>query len=176
MITITSYYNKYRIKLLAIAYHFGYTTDEAEDIVQQFFLDFMQKELPKDIHNPEAFIVIAFKRKLIDHFRANKNRKYTDNFDDIHVPSTQEILESLETDEELIEKLAEAYKKLPARCRRVIYMKYYCGYSTQEIVKQTGLTEQNVYNNLSKGITNLRKSLEYKVEMIRFGSLLSFIF
>ena len=162
--------------MIAIAYNTGYTTDEAKDLVQQFFLDLMQKDLPGDIQNPEAFIITVFKRKLIDHFRANKKRNPPVAFEDISVPSTQEILEHVEADEVLIERLADAYKKLPARCRRVIYMKYYQGHSTKEIVKLTGLTEQNVYNNLSKGITSLRRSLQNKVEMIRFGSLLSLIF
>ncbi|WP_346236886.1 RNA polymerase sigma factor [Niabella insulamsoli] len=173
---ITAYYNRYRVKLIAIAYNYGYSKEEAEDMVQQFFLEIMQKELPGDIRNPEAFLVTAFKRRMIDYFRAAKTREAHHAPEEMNLDSTQEILERLETDHLVIEQLTYAYKQLPGRCRRVIYLKYYAGLTTQEIVEQTGLTQQNVYNNLSKGISLLRKSLKSKVDHARMGSLLMCVF
>ncbi|WP_460761239.1 RNA polymerase sigma factor [Niabella terrae] len=176
MTVIHSYYTSYRAKLIALACHFGYNKEEAEDIVQQFFLELLQKDIRSDIQNPEAYLVTAFKRKLIDLYRAgNRNSGYP--LPEMpKILSTQEILEGLETDKALIEKLADAYKTLPARCRRVIYMKYYHGYSTPQIVKLTGLSQQNVYNNLSKGIQLLRKSLGKQAGAARLGQLLLSLF
>ncbi|MGJ7031198.1 RNA polymerase sigma factor [Niabella hirudinis] len=160
MLLIDSWYTAYRPKLQAIACHFGYSLQEAEDIVHQFFLDLLQKNLPDAIQNPEAWLVTAFKRRLIDLHRIQQRRGNYREIESFYLPSAQEIIEKLETDAELINHIAAAFKKLPARFRRVIYMKYYQGYSTEKIVALTGLTHQTIYNNLSKGIQHLRQHLK----------------
>lgn len=170
-------YNEYSPKLFKMACNFGYDVDTAKDLVQQFFLEMMQKKLSADIQNPEGYVTTAFKRKLIDQYRADKKMLGQVQPDLIDLaPSPQQVLERLEDTKALIDKLAAAYKKLPARCRRVIYMKYYLNHSTREISDITGLSEQNIYNNLSKGIKHLRKSLDSKANRVQFGALLSFIF
>lgn len=160
MLLIDSWYTDFKAKLQAIACHFGHTIQEAEDVVQQFFLDLLQKNIPHDIQNPEAYLVTAFKRRLIDLHRSQQRKGSYQEIETFKLPSTQEIIEKLETDAALINHIAAAYKKLPARFRRVIYMKYYQGYSTEKIVTLTGLTHQTVYNNLSKGIQHLRQNLK----------------
>jgi RNA polymerase sigma-70 factor (ECF subfamily) len=179
MITMTSIdtlYNKFRPKLLSIAYSFGYDIDSAKDLVQQFFLELIQKKLPTDIRNPEAFFIIAFKRKIIDQHRANKKKAIPiDSELIVSVPSAQEVLEKLEDNQALINRLEEAYKKLPSRCRKAIYLKYYKGYTTKEIAQITGLSEQNIYNNLSKGIQQLRQSLSKHANKAKFAALVILI-
>ncbi|WP_018626966.1 RNA polymerase sigma factor [Niabella aurantiaca] len=160
MLLIDSWYTDFKAKLQAIACHFGYTIQEAEDTVQQFFLDLLQKNISQDIQNPEAYLVTAFKRRLIDLHRSQQRKGSYREIETFNLPSAQEIIEKLETDTALINHIAAAYKKLPARFRRVIYMKYYQGYSTEKIVALTGLTHQTVYNNLSKGIQHLRQNLK----------------
>ena len=176
---IQFWYKDYKAKLQAIASFFGYAREEAEDIVQQFFLDLLQKKINiQEIQNPEAYLITAFKRKLIDLNRISKRKGNIQELETWHIPSTQEIMEKLETDKELVDRIAEAYKKLPARFRRVIYMKYYQGYSTEKIVSITGYTYQTVYNNLSKGIARLRENLKGGEQALFkiINYLLSFIF
>ncbi len=173
---IDSWYISFRAKLQAIACYFGYTTEEAEDIVQQFFLDLLQKNIADHIQNPEAYVVTAFKRKLIDLHRDAQRKGALYEIESFYIPSTQEIIERLETDEHLVNHIAEAYKKLPARYRKVIYMKYYKGYSTEKIVSLTGFTHQTVYNNLSKGIQHLRQNLQKERLFSRLASFLFFSF
>ena len=171
-----SWYTDFKAKLQAIACHFGYTVEEAEDIVQQFFLDLLQKDLTTEVRDPEAYIVTAFKRRLIDLHRSQQRKGDYRDIELFNIPSAQEIIEKLETDEELINHIADAYKKLPARLRRVIYMKYYQGYSTEKIVSATGFTHQTVYNNLSKGIQQLRQNLHKEKVLTRLAGFLLFLF
>lgn len=172
MLLIDSWYTAFRAKLQAIACHFGYSVQEAEDIVHQFFLDLLQKSIPDAIQNPEAWLVTAFKRRLIDLHRSQQRKGNYLEIESFNLPSTQEIIEKLETDAALINHIASAYKKLPARFRRVIYMKYYQGYSTEKIVALTGLTPQTVYNNLSKGIQHLRQHLKKDAVLERLVNFL----
>ncbi|MBN9298855.1 MAG: sigma-70 family RNA polymerase sigma factor [Filimonas sp.] len=173
MTFIDTWYNNFSPKLQAIACHFGYIKQEAEDIVQSFFLDLLQKNIAiEEIKNHEAYVVTAFKRKLIDLHRAQKRKGSIEEIESFYIPSAQEIIEELERNQELVSRIAQAYKKLPARFRRVIYMKYYQGYSTEKIVTQTGLSPQTVYNNLSKGIQHLRQHLRNEPLVSKLASFL----
>lgn len=176
MKTIDNWYCNHRGRLLAIACQKGHSYEEAKDIVQQFFLDILQKELG-EIKNPEAFLLTAFKNRLIDLYRADRSKPAFEATPD--VPSTQDIIEELESDAALVEKIASAYKKLPARYRRVIYLKYYRGLTTEQIVEETGFTYQTVYNNLSKGIQLLRRNLtdhSGKTANLKLAALLGILF
>jgi len=75
-------------------------------------------------------------------------------------PSVQEALERIQGNTALIDKIKVAYDKLPARCRKVIFLKYYEGAGTDEIAEQTGLSKRTIYNNLFTGISMLRNELE----------------
>jgi RNA polymerase sigma-70 factor (ECF subfamily) len=55
-------------------------------------------------------------------------------------------------------------------------MKYYQGYSTEKIVSATGFTHQTVYNNLSKGIQQLRQNLRKEKVLTRLAGFLLFLF
>ncbi len=174
---ISVWYSLFREKFSAIAYTMGYSTDEGKDIVQQFFLELLQKNIPDNIDNPEAYLSTAFRRKLIDLHRSAERIKK--NLHSVHSstvePSILENIEKIQADRDLVNKIAVAYKKMPARCRKVIYLKYYRGLTTDDIVIETGLSYQTVYNNLSKGIQYLRSDLAKSVSSVGIGVLLLLI-
>ncbi|MFT4094853.1 MAG: sigma-70 family RNA polymerase sigma factor [Niabella sp.] len=169
MQVIDTWYCNYKGRLLAIACQRGYDYEEAKDIVHQFFLDLLQKELT-DIRNPEAYLLQAFKHRLIDLYRLNSKARIINEEHSI-APSALEIIEDLEANNEMINRIAIAYKKLPARYRRIIYLKYYRGLTTEQIVEETGFTYQTVYNNLSKGIRQLRLHLEHKKPLSKLAGI-----
>lgn len=171
---IDLWYKSYKGRLLALACQRGHPLEEAKDIVHQFFLDMLQKEI-SDIKNPEAFLLTAFKNKLIDLYRAKHKGEAVDSIN-IPAPSILEIIEEIESNEELINRIAIAFKKLPARYRRVIYLKYYKGLTTEKIVLVTGFTHQTVYNNLSKGIRLLRQNLKQKNRLSHLAGVLFSLF
>jgi RNA polymerase sigma-70 factor (ECF subfamily) len=162
-IQVNDLYESCKPALHAIGIRFGYGHDELKDIVNQFFLDMLEKKIDFSlITNPEAYIYTAFKRKLIDHYRRNKQRMIPGKMyvvENAYEPSVQEAMEKLQGNTELISKIMQAYDKLPARCRKVIFLKYYKGAGTDEIAEQTGCSKRTVYNNLFTGITMLRNEL-----------------
>lgn len=166
---ITAWYETYRYQLCQIAQHMGYSKEDSNDFVQQFFLEILQKNISASIHNPHAFLALAFKRKIIDFYRTAKRiekRKAA-------APDTALLLAQDELNEEtfdLLSKVEEAYKKIPARCRRIIYLKYYKGLTNEEIVNETGLSLQTVYNNLCKGIQLLRRELNSNIPGLKISS------
>ncbi len=173
------WYETFRYTFMNMGSRFGYQQDEIKDIIDQFFLDLLEKKInPASIQNPQAYLSTAFRRKLIDHHRKHsKVQLLTVRTDDecCAQVSIQDTIEQMEANIELINAIRKAYKKLPARCRKVIDLKYYQNLTTEEIALQTGLSKRSVYNNLFEGIKLLREELNHVSPGIHIAALLSFL-
>lgn len=172
-----NWYETFQHAFIAMGLKFGYRHDEIKDIINQFFLDLLEKKIdPASIQNPQAYLSTAFRRKLIDHYRKyGKNRMVAvrpdaENYAEV---SVQDTIEQIEANTELINAIRMAYKKLPIRCRKVIDLKFYQGLTTEQITLQTGLTKRSVYNNLFEGIKLLRKEIDHAAPGIHIAALLS---
>ena len=172
-----NWYETFQYIFINMGLKLGYRQDEIKDIINQFFLDLLEKKIdPLSIQNPQAYLSTAFKRKLIDHYRKyGKGRLVVLKADDQgHAgASIQDTIEQIEANTALVNAIRMAYEKLPARCRKVIDLKYYQGLTTDEIVLQTGLTKRSVYNNLFEGIKLLREEFNHAAPGIHIMALLS---
>lgn len=136
-------YRSYHAHFINMGLRLGFGKDELGDIVSQFFLDLLEKNIdPRSIQHPKTYLSTAFRRKLVDHYRGNRHVPKT--FDaaaaeSFPVPSIQDTLEALQSNTELIARIRKAFDKLPKRSRQIVYMKYYEGLSTDEIAARTGL-------------------------------------
>ncbi len=177
--SLDKWYQTFQYSFMNIGLKFGYQQDEVADFINQFFLDLLEKKIdPATINNPQAYLSTAFRRKLVDIYRqSGRNRMVVikDDHENYAQPSIQETLEQIEANKELISALKNAYKKLPARCRKVIDLKFYKGFNTEEIALQTGLSKRSVYNNLFEGIKILRSELSEKQTGVQFAALLSLL-
>lgn len=171
------WYETFQYTFMNMGSRLGYQQDEIKDIIDQFFLDLLEKKIdPASIQNAQAYLSTAFRHKLIDHYRKHsKVRTVAVRADDESYAevSVQDIIEKMETNTALINAVRRAYKKLPARCRKVIDLKYYQGLSTEEIALQTGLTKRSVYNNLFEGIKLLSEELKHTNPGMHVAALLS---
>ena len=171
------WYQTFQYNFMNIGLKFGYRQDEVTDFINQFFLDLLEKKIdPETINNPQAYLSTAFRRKLVDHYRQSAKSRLevvTDIDENYAEPSIQETLEQIESNKELINSLKNAYKKLPARCRKVIELKFYKGLTTEQIAEKTGLSKRTIYNNLFEGIKILRGELSEEQTGVQFSALLS---
>ena len=172
-------YNSLRPQFINIGLKMGYCMEELHDIINQFFLDILEKNIDfQTVNNPQAYLSTAFRRKLIDHHRSAAKNSFVDSerYAEEHAePTVQEILEQLHSNTELINRIRSAYKKLPHRCRKVIYLKFYEGLTTEQIAEKTGLSKRTVYNNLFEGIKILRFELSQKETGVQFAALISLV-
>lgn len=171
------WYETFQYSFMNMGLRLGYRQDEIKDIIDQFFLDLLEKKMdPATIQNPQAYLSTAFRRKLIDHYRKHhKVQLLAVRADDESLAevSIQDTIEQMEANTELINAIRKAYKKLPARCQKVIDLKYYQNFTTEEIALQTGLSKRSVYNNLFQGIKLLREELHHVSPGIHIAALLS---
>jgi len=174
---IKCWYESFRVHFINMGINLGYKKEELGDIISQFFLDLLEKNIdPRTINNPQAYLSTAFRRKLIDHHRASLKTPFVDEqiaVDEYTEPSILDSIEKEQTNKELISLIRRAYKKLPNRCQKVVYLKFYKGLTTEQIALQTGLSKRSVYNNLFEGVKLLRSELNQQLSGIPFSTLLS---
>jgi RNA polymerase sigma-70 factor (ECF subfamily) len=156
---------------------FGYTSEEINDLINQFFLELLEKNIdPDTIDYPKAWLSTAFRRKLIDYYRNSSKKRFveaTEGLEQCTIPSVQQTYEQIQANTELISKIRKAYNNLPNRCQKVIYLKFYQGLSTEEIAERTGLSKRTVYNNLFEAVKLLRAELNQEFPGVQFAALLS---
>lgn len=174
---IQYWYESFRSHFINMGLRLGYRQEELSDIISQFFLDLLEKNIdPRTINNPQAYLSTAFRRKLVDHYRSSIKNRFVDAgkiLEEYSEPSVQDTLEQVQANAELISQIGRAYKKLPNRCQKVIYQKFYEGLTTEQIAEQTGLSKRTVYNNLFEGVKLLRTELNKQFPGVQFAALLS---
>lgn len=160
---IARWYKAFQDDLILVGRRAGYAGDELKDLLHQFFLNLMEKNIDfSGITNPRSYLQTAFKRRLIDHYRSEKRYLRHHSMyvvQDEYPPSVQELLEKVQINAALMEKVRNVCNKLPSTCRTVILLKYGEGLSNDEIVQRTSLSRRTIYNSLFKAIKQLRKEL-----------------
>lgn len=176
-----TWHGQYYDHLMMIGLRLGWQREALKDIINQMFLDMIERKTDLTIvNNPKAFLTTAFRRKLIDADRKNRRTEHLHEIlvaEDTQEPSVQEQLEKNEQLADLVKRLKELYENLPPRCRKVIHLKFYDGLTTQQIVELTGLSARSVYNNLFEGIKLLRAEMVQAptLELLPHLSLLLFL-
>lgn len=175
---IQYWYNDFQLPFLYIGLGLGYQKEELQDIISQFFLEFLEKGIdPKTIKNPKAYLSTAFRRRLIDYHRSTHKKKFLSTEEiKFSEPCFRETLEQTQSNAELVTLIKQAYQKLPERCQLVIYLKFYNNLTTDQIAAKTGLQKRTVYNNLYEGIKILRAELNKKKKGVNTIAFLSLIF
>lgn len=147
-------YLKYRWLMYSVAKSILNNEHDAEDAVHQAFLSILvnlQKIHKADCPETKSYIVIITERKAIDILRARK-----------HITSLEfeEELSGIEITLPIDGGLADAIARLPARYREVILLRYAYGYTTKEIGKMLGRSQETVQRLLYRAKAALQNQLE----------------
>lgn len=143
---------RYRDNLFAAAFNVCRNAADADDIVQETFLQYYltTKKFDNEQHIRAWLIRVAI----------NKAKNINRSFWRQHKLPLEDYMESLvfETPEE--EDLFETVMTLPEKYRIVIHLYYYEDYSVREIASVLKVTESNVKVRLSRGRRLLKESLK----------------
>ena len=138
-------------------------TEDVEDLTATVF-----KKVLEGIDNFQwqglslsAWIYRIARNTLIDFFRENdKRRKTTPITDAMHLASNEGGPEEMAEFLDLRDQLHGLLEELPEREQKIIYMKFYEGYTNRTIARLTGLSETNVGTIVWRTVKTLRKNLE----------------
>jgi len=161
---LQSYYDlhkRYYGELIHIGVKLGWNREDLKDIINQMFLDLIDKGVQvKSIINPKAYLHTVLHRKLIDYSRKNKKAKQMRDFfmsEDLYETGIDGKIEEEQELAEITKRIVAIYQTLPARCQKVIFLKFYEGLTTTQIAAKTGLSSRTVYNNLFEGLKRITK-------------------
>ncbi len=143
---------RYRDNLFAVAFHMCKNAADADDIVQETFLQYYLsgKNFDNEQHIRSWLIRVAI----------NKAKNINHSFWRQHKVPLEEYMETLvfETPED--GELFETVMNLPDKYRIVIHLYYYEDFSIREIAKTLRLTENTIKVRLMRGRKMLREVLK----------------
>lgn len=143
---------RYRRNLYAAAFNVCKNMQDAEDVVQDTFIQYLshKKEFESEQHVRAWLIRVAINKAK------NKNNTF---FRRNSLP-LKNYIETLPFESEESSDLFETVMKLPEKYRIVIHLFYYEDYSVNEIANILKVTPGNVKVRLSRGRLSLRNALK----------------
>jgi len=153
----TEIYNRYWKVLFNVAANKTNSLAEAEELVQDLFLDIWRRRTTIDItSNLRAYLAVALKYRIIN-LLAKRQRKA--RFE-LHAVKNLNIADS-STEQwlgfnELNERISRLVADLPDKCRLVYQLKKEEGYSQREIADRLRISEKAVEANISRALKALR--------------------
>ncbi|MCI8902446.1 MAG: RNA polymerase sigma factor [Lachnospiraceae bacterium] len=142
----------YQDNLFAVAFNICQNTQDAEDVIQDTFVQYYttKKEFDSEEHIRAWLIRVA----------VNKAKNVTRTFWRRNKVSIEDFTEMLAFETPESETLFETVMQLPKKYRIVIHLYYYEDYSVGEIAKILKLSESNVKTRLMRGRAKLREVLK----------------
>lgn len=142
----------YQSNLFAVAFNICKNAQDAEDIVQDTFVQYYttKKEFKSEQHIRAWLIRVA----------VNKAKNVTRTFWRRNKVSIEDYMETLVFETPEAENLFETVMHLPEKYRIVIHLYYYEDYAVREIADILKLSESNVKIRLSRGRALLKEALK----------------
>ncbi len=164
-------YDKYCGAMLGIAMRYSDNQTEAEDVLQEAFLNIFKKIEYFEGKN-EGSLTLWIKTIVINaaltNNRKNKKHNFTDDVNDFKIADEEDRYNFGESVEDLqniqVVKIMSALKELPIGYRTVFNLYVVEGYSHQEIAKILEVSENTSKSQLSKARKFLKVKLGIKTD------------
>jgi len=157
---------QYYDQLFQFAFQYLQNKEEAEELVQDFFVDFWLKRDQLTIKNLEAYCWVSIRNRSINALaKPHKKIRQVELEDSIAFDPTITV----ET-QELQEKIQKAVSILPNKTREVFLLCREQGLTYQEVADKMGIGKETVKSHMKTALTKLREYL--KIE----GYLCVFLF
>lgn len=152
--------NRYGGLVWSIARKMLRNSDEAEDAVQEIFVDVWKNagRFDETKASEATFIAMIARRRLIDKIRHSARRISADSLDDVLLEPFTRADKDVQTAIEA-QQAAEAMRNLRPEQQQVLRLSIIQGMSHQEIADATGLPLGTVKTHARRGILQVREFL-----------------
>lgn len=156
-------YNSHRRWLLVSAMTFLHNEQEAEELVQEFFIDLWQKKLLEKNHFPaldalKNFLFISIRNRCLNRLAKDDTRRRLMNR--LFIADTFALPHRGLENEELKAALQAAIHQLPPKQGQVFEMAYLDNKSQKEIAQYMHISEHTVKKQMSLALKALRGYLK----------------
>lgn len=159
-VAFTTLYERYWEKLVTIAYLRLQCTMDAQEVVQEVFLDIWKRSENIQIrYTFNTYISAALKYKILTLLAKRKNEM-----------NRQAMIDLLETDssteqwlsyQQLRDELESTVQSLPEKCRLVFRLSREKGLSEKQIAETLNISLKTVESHMSRALKTLRASLRH---------------
>ncbi|CAN5860686.1 RNA polymerase sigma-70 factor [soil metagenome] len=134
--------------------------EAAEDLVQEAFISYWNKNQQRTIQSPEAYLHTACINKAITYASSNKRKSQLrkELYQERQADTGRTPEGDLES-KELEQRVQHAIETLPPMCRKVFLLSRHEEMSHKEIAAFLGISPNTVDNHLKKALSLLRKAL-----------------
>ena len=138
-------------------------TDEAEDAVQETFIDIWKnaERFDEKQASETTFVAMIARRRIIDRVRKNQRQINADSLEDILVEPSGNFHQNMQIGVEAKQAAKELYNLRPEQ-RQVLQLSIYQGLSHQEISNLTGMPVGTVKTHARRGLLQIRENLGLK--------------
>lgn len=160
--------NVYGGLIWSIAKQYCYSREDAEDAVQDIFIDIWRNAGRFDAEkSPEiSFITLIARRRLIDWVRKSKHRPQLCYFAETSDNQSNEDHRKLQLHIELTEAL-QVLKRLKPQQKEIVQMAIFSGMSHREISEMTGLPFGTVKSLIRRGLQKVREYIEDETNKLK---------
>lgn len=156
--TVKSLFVSYSDGLHRFVYQKLGNTDDAAEIVQDTFYNYLRMDDTEEIENPQAFLYKTAHNLALNHIRKNGYRQShlnTLDADPQTLPLEREIFAQRD-----IDMLQRRLRQLPETTQRIFLLNRIDGKTYPEISEQCNLSISSVQKHMIKALTYLRKNLD----------------
>ncbi len=152
-------FDRYWKRLFQYAFKLLQDQEQAEDVVQDVFIQLWENAPTKEIQHISGYLFRAVKYQVA---RIIRNQKWKVDLEDLgidEIPYEEEALDF--SREDLLQRVEESIEKLPPRCKEVFKLHKKEGFSTKEIALSLDLSPRTVENQIQKAMRALRADLGF---------------
>ena len=149
-------FNRYWSKAFDIAFGKVKSKQQAEEIIQDIFMDLWVKRNSLDIKNFSHFLFASIKYQSINKIRSklveHKYRDYYKHF----VSLAENITDNTVNFNNLLEVIDEKLTKLSPKSKAVFYLSRFEGKSIKEIAETLNISEKAIEYHISRSLKELK--------------------
>ncbi len=150
----------------SLAHRYCYDTSEAEDAVQDIFIDLWSNagRFDENIASETTFVAMIARRRLIDRVRKRSRQPRLESFEEEAIDADASWSMPLEEQIEAAQ-VAHVMRKLRPEQKRIMELSLYRGYSHSDIAKKLDLPLGTVKTHLRRGLMSIREHLKLSHEL-----------
>lgn len=143
-------------KLRRVLARYRVPLEDAEDILQQSFLDLVYKQ--KSIYNPEAWLLATVRNRCIIYWRKRRSQ-VCESVDLAILDLLAQPEQPRQSGALLRHDLERVLDQLPKRCRALLRLRYGLGYKPAEVAEALGYQPSSVRKVTSRCLSRLTQQL-----------------
>lgn len=165
-------YRRYSTKLVNYVFSKVQDLNESEDIVQEIFVYlWVNKETLFEFDSISNYLYTIALNKSLNIFKRAKVKEIYINSLAIYLGEPSYNLEDVNLEDERDKRLKDALSLLPEKMRLVFDMRYFLGYSNQQVAEVMGLSIHTVSTQMKRALKAIRENLDLIVFLYLINKL-----